>query len=285
MGAVVTGFEFEQATTEEIDTLRDAIYRDKILLLKDQRLSSAQFVEFGRALGTIETYYEPMYHHPEFREIFVSASKPDEGAQVGVPKTGKFWHADYSFMPKPFPITMIYPQVVPKKNRGTYFIDMGKVFAGLPEDLKAVVRETQSAHSPRRYFKIRPSDVYRPVFELLEEIEKTTPPAVHPTVFTHPVTNEEVLYISEAVTYELRDGDGERIDSELLDELLTMSGQLDTTFTHPNIHTQRFTENDLLIWDNRSLVHRALHTTSPEPAVSHRVTVHDEHPFYPGMTS
>jgi alpha-ketoglutarate-dependent taurine dioxygenase len=69
---------------------------------------------------------------------------------------------------------MIYPQVVPKKNRGTYFIDMGRAFRA--------------------------------------------PPVLHPAVFTHP-----------------------------------------------GIHTQTFTEGDLLIWDNRSLVHRALHRRRRRP--------------------
>jgi len=280
MGSTVTGFALNKATEADFAELRAAVYRDKIVLVNNQHLTPAQFIEFGRAMGTVEVYYEPMYHHPEYKEIFVSASRPGEGQQVGVPKTGQFWHADYSFMPSPFGITMIHPQVVPKKNRGTYFIDMGKVFQGMPDELKLAARRTQALHSPRRYFKIRPSDVYRPISELQEEIEKKTPPAIHPTVFTHPVTGEDVLYVSQGLTCELLDADGRKLEDGLLQRLLEASGQLDPTFTHPNIHTQTFTEGDLLIWDNRSLVHRALHTTTPEPAVSHRVTVHDAHPFY-----
>lgn len=283
MGAVVDGFDFSHASDVDFGDLRGALYRDKILLLKNQELDSPGFIEFGRAMGTIEVYYEPMYHHPGYREIFVSATAPSDGRQVGVPKTGKFWHADYSFMPKPFGITMIYPQVVPKKNRGTYFIDMGNAFGALSDDLKTQVSTLRTEHSPRRYFKIRPGDVYRPIWELQEEIEKTTPPAFHPTVFTHPVTGEQVLYLSEGFACALLDEHGTPVGGALLIELLAASGQLDQTFAHPAIHTQRFTEGDLLIWDNRSLVHRALHTTTPEPAVSHRVTVHDQHSFYSGL--
>jgi alpha-ketoglutarate-dependent taurine dioxygenase len=284
MGATVSGFEFGRASEQDLDDLLEVMYRDKIVVLQGQHLDSTEFIEFGRALGTVETYYEPMYHHPEYPEIFVSATKPEEGGQVGVPKTGKFWHADYSFMPKPFGITMIYPQVVPKKNRGTYFIDMGAAFQALPAELKDVVTATVTEHSPRRYFKIRPSDVYRPIRELQEEIEKETPGVVHPTVIDHPVTGEQVLYVSEGFAYELRNpDDGAPLPDHLLEQVLRETGQLDSTFSHPGIHTQRFTEGDLMIWDNRSLVHRALHTTKPEPAVSHRVTVHDRYPFYEGV--
>jgi taurine dioxygenase len=51
---------------------------------------------------------------------------------------------------------------------------------------------------------------------------------------------------------------------------------LDTSFEHDNIHLQTFEKGDLLVWDNRSLVHRALHTSNSEPAVSYRVTVYDD---------
>src|SRR5882757_5712874 len=96
LGATVSGFELGRESEKDISDLKNALYQNKILVLKDQHLGSAEFIELGRTLGTVEVYYEPMYHHPEYREIFVSATAPEAGEQVGVPKTGKFWHADYS---------------------------------------------------------------------------------------------------------------------------------------------------------------------------------------------
>jgi taurine dioxygenase len=282
MGSTVTGFDIDTATPAEIDGLRDAIYSQRILILKDQHLSPEQFIALGRAMGDIEVYYEPMYHHPEHKEIFVSGVKPGDVAQ-GVPQTGKFWHADYSFMPRPFGITMTYPQIVPAKNRGTYFIDMTKFFAELEPSVQEMLRPALSEHSPRRYFKIRPSDVYRPIGEIQAEIERITPPVVHPAVFRHPVTGEEILYISEAATCELREADGTPMNADVLKRLLDASGQLDMSFTDPHIHLQRFVKGDLLIWDNRALIHRALHNTEPEPSLSYRITVNDAEPFYPGI--
>jgi taurine dioxygenase len=272
------GLDVASAGDADFAALKRLVYSEGIVVLKDQHLTPAEFVELGRRLGHVEVYYEPMYHHPEHREIFVSSNIPADGSPVGVPQTGKFWHADYQFMARPFGLTLIYPQVVPQHNRGTYFIDMADVHDRLPADLKAAVAGTVTVHSPRRYFKIRPSDVYRPVKDLLEEIERTTPAVEHPTVFRHPATGRDVLYISEASACEIRGADG-----DLLRRLLEISGQLDPTFTHENIHLQTFERGDLLVWDNRQLVHCARHTTTPEPAMSYRVTVHDELPFYPGI--
>ena len=276
-GVTVEGFNALTSTAAEAEAIKQAVYTHKIAVLKQQHLSPAEFVGLGRLLGEPEIYYQPMYHHPEFKEIFVSSNVPKSGEQIGVPQTGKFWHSDYSFMPRPFSLTLIYPQIVPKKNRGTYFIDMGKAYAGLSAELKTAVAGTRAQHSASRYFKIRPTDVFRPIGEVLAEIQKESPDVLHPTVATHPETGEQILYISEALCHGLLDQENTPLDPQLLDQLLEATGQRDNTFTHDNIHLQTFEEGDLLIWDNRSLIHRALHTKTPEPAESFRVTVMDSH--------
>ena len=280
LGVTVTGFDHTTATDAEVDALKQAVYTSKIAVLKGQDLAPREFLALGRRLGRPEAYYEPMYHHPEFPDIFVSSNVPENGKQIGVPKTGKFWHADYQFMPDPFGITLIYPQVIPQQNRGTYFIDMGEAYRRLPAELQAEVAGTRARHSVRKYFKIRPQDVYKPVSELLQEIERKTPEVVHPTTFTHPMTGETVLYISEGFTVGIEDSAGGEVDGDLLKRLFDATGQFDEDLEHDNIHLQEFEKGDLLVWDNRSLIHRARHTTTPEPTVSHRVTVHDTRKLY-----
>ncbi|AYC38392.1 (3R)-3-[(carboxymethyl)amino]fatty acid oxygenase/decarboxylase [Streptomyces griseorubiginosus] len=280
IGATVEGFDYAAASAEDIDAIKAAVYTKKIIVLKNQDLAPRQFLELGQLFGRPETYYEPMYKHPEVEEIFVSSNVPEDGKQIGVPKTGKFWHADYQFMPDPFGLTFIYPQVIPEKNRGTYFIDMGKAYEQLPADLKKEVAGTFAQHSVRKYFKIRPTDVYRPISEIIEEVDTKTPPVVKPSAFIHPMTGETVLYISEGFTIGMEDRDGKPLESDLLQRLFEATGQLDDTFDHPNIHLQTFEKGDLLVWDNRSLIHRARHTTAPEPTVSFRVTVHDARKLY-----
>ncbi|HEY0451234.1 (3R)-3-[(carboxymethyl)amino]fatty acid oxygenase/decarboxylase [Actinophytocola sp.] len=274
-GVIVEGFDAETASAEDIAELKKTVYTNKIAVLKNQGLDPAQFLALGRRMGEVAEYYEPVYHHPQVKEVFVSSNvKEDDGRQVGVPKTGKFWHSDYQFMPRPFDLTLIYPQVVPSQNRGTFFINMADAYEKLSEDLKLAVKATTATHSVLRYFKIRPTDVYRPISEIINEVNGKTPPVTGATAVTHPFTGETILYVSEGFTVSVQDGDGnDRAD--LLAELLEAVGQLDRTYEHENIHLQTFEKGDMLVWDNRTLVHRALHTATPEPAVSYRVTVYD----------
>jgi taurine dioxygenase len=280
MGVTVADFDHTAASDADVEALKQAVYKHKIAVLKDQDLTPTAFHDLGKRLGRPEGYYEPMYRHPDHPEVFVSSNVPENGKQIGVPKTGKFWHADYQFMPDPFGITLIYPQVIPERNRGTCFIDMGEAYRKLPEELKEAVSGTNCRHSVRKYFKIRPQDVYRPISEILKEVETKTPPVVHPTAFVHPMTGETVLYISEGFTVGIEDADGNALDDELLKRLFEATGQLDEDLAHENIHLQEFEKGDLLVWDNRSLIHRARHTTTPEPTVSYRVTVHDTRKLY-----
>ncbi|MCK9921392.1 TauD/TfdA family dioxygenase, partial [Frankia sp. AgPm24] len=178
-GVVIEGFDL--ASDRDVTELKQTVYRERIAVVKDQRLKPGAFLELGRRLGTPQAYYEPIYHHPDVPEVFVSSNLPTEGQRVGVPRTGKFWHSDYQFMPEPFDLTLILPQVVPSRNRGTFFIDMCRAHELLDERLRADIEGTFARHSVRRYFKIRPGDVYRPISEVLAEIDERTPPVRFPT--------------------------------------------------------------------------------------------------------
>lgn len=283
---VVHDVNHQTLSDKEISKIKDLVYEHKILIIKNQKLDYAGYLKLGELFGTAEPYYEPMYHHPEDSKVFVSSTICQENGDktMGVPKTGKFWHTDYAFMEIPFALTMVYPRVLPKTNRGTYFVDMGKVFKKLPVAIKERILGGVGSHSPRRYFKVRPTDVYRPLCEILREIEEKTPSVEHPCVITHPITGEKILYITEAFTEVLKTSEGVTVESDVLQTLLTESGQNDPAFKHEAIHLQTYEENDIVLWDNRSLIHCALHTKNIEPTESYRITLHDDEPFYVGCS-
>ncbi|NUS45845.1 MAG: TauD/TfdA family dioxygenase [Mycobacteriaceae bacterium] len=277
MGVVAEGFD--PSSDSDVRRLKQAAYRHRIVLLKDQHHDPAGLLEFGRLLGAPQTYYEPVYRHPDVPEVFVSSNVATGGRRLGVPKTGQFWHSDYEFMPRPFDLTIISPRRVPKERRGTLFIDLVQAYRRLDPDLAAAAADTEAIHSPRRKFKIRPDDVYRPIGDVIAEIDARTPPVRRPTVLRHPRTGERVLYVTEGGTEAVEDADGRR-RPDLLKQLLSAAGQLDETTEHPAIHLQTFDVGDLLIWDNIALAHRSLHNPSDEPAESWRVTVYDDEPGF-----
>ncbi|OYN76038.1 TauD/TfdA dioxygenase family protein [Mycolicibacterium sphagni] len=271
LGAQITGIDPANLDDISRDEIREAVYRNKLVVLKDVHPSPEEFISLGKILGDIVPYYEAMYHHEKHPEIFVSSTEQGRG----VPKTGAFWHIDYMFMPQPFAFSMVLPLTVPGPDRGTYFIDLTKVWEALPADKQAPALGTFSTHDPRRHIKIRPTDVYRPIGEVWDEITKTTPPIKWPTVIRHPATGEEILYICASGTTKIEDKDDNVLDPAILNELMTATGQLDPDFASPFIYTQHYEVGDIMLWDNRVLMHRAKHGTSSGTLTSYRLTMLD----------
>lgn len=271
LGAQVTGIDPKNLDGITTDEVRDVVYENKLVVLKDVHPDPEDFIRLGRMIGDIVPYYETMYHHEDHPEIFVSSTEQGRG----VPKTGAFWHTDYMFMPEPFAFSMVVPLAVPGPDRGTYFIDLNKVWESLPAAMQTPARGTFATHDPRRHIKIRPTDVYRPIGEVWDEINRTTPPITWPTVIRHPKTGQEILYICASGTTKIEDADGNPVDPSLLHDLMTATGQLDHEFASPFIHTQYYEVGDIVLWDNRVLMHRAKHGTAPGTLTTHRLTMLD----------
>src|SRR6266496_3547491 len=82
-GVVVEGFDAVNATPEDLAELKKAVYTNKIAVLKNQHLSPEEFLALGKSLGEVAEYYEPVYHHPQVKEVFVSSNvKEEDGKQV-----------------------------------------------------------------------------------------------------------------------------------------------------------------------------------------------------------
>jgi (R)-3-[(carboxymethyl)amino]fatty acid dioxygenase/decarboxylase len=243
LGVTVEGFAAGRATAADIAALKEAVYTNKIAVVKGQELTPGQFLALGRRLGRHAEDHLPVYC-----------------------QAGKFWHSNRHLTTNPFDLSLSYPRAVP-----TYFIDMAAAYERLPNDLKFEVRYATATYGVLRYAELGPSDKAQRLADIVEQVNARTPPVTGPAVSKHPHTGETVLHVSEGFTMALQDTDGaDRPD--LLAALLRETGQLDTTYQHENIHLQAFEQGDLLVWDNHSLIHRAAHNAAPEPVVS----VYDE---------
>ncbi len=271
LGAQVTGIDPKNLDDITRGEIREIVYQNKLVVLKDVHPTPEEFLQLGRIVGDVVTYYEPIYHHKDHPEIFVSSTEQGHG----VPRTGAFWHIDYMFMPEPFAFSMVVPLAVPGSDRGTYFIDLNKVWESLPDTMRDPVRGTFATHDPRRHIKIRPHDVYKPIGEVWDEISRATPPIKWPTVIRHPKTGQEILYICASGTTKIEDQDGHVLDPVVLQDLMAATGQLDPDFTSPFIHAQHYEVGDVVLWDNRVLMHRAKHGTTPGTLTTHRLTMLD----------
>ncbi|MGD1897886.1 MAG: TauD/TfdA dioxygenase family protein [Phormidesmis sp.] len=273
IGLEIVDIDAAAVTQTEVVRIRQLVYEHKLVVFRKQSMSSEQYIAFAKQLGTPQIYFQENYHHPNHPEIFVSSNVLEDGQKVGVAGTGRYWHTDCAFQPQPLSWTMLYPQVLPQSVRETYYIDMCQVYRKLPTPLKAKIDGKRMLHEAKWRYKVQAWDIDRAIIDILKEFEKQAPPVTHPAVITHPVTQQQALYISEGFTTKVVGLEPEESE-QLLAELLAFVEKEEHIYTHT------WQDGDILLWDNRVLLHKAGGCPEGESSVSHRIGVYDDYPFY-----
>ena len=95
--------------------------------------------------------------------------------------------------------------------------------------------------------------------------------AIHPVIRTHPKTNRKALYVNHGFTKHF-EGMTQEESMPLLDYLVRAGSAPDLTMRHS------WNDGDIVIWDNRCVMHFAIHDYDDAPRRMHRVTVIGEKP-------
>ncbi len=270
-GCSIHGVDAKAATPAVIKELKDLLYRNRLIVLKDQILSEQEYCDFAHQLGLPVPYLQSNYHHPDHPLIFVSSNVQKEGKQIGVARTGGYWHSDTSFEKEPKIITMLMPKVLPRNHpRSTRFIDMAEVYAALPQATKDKLAGAEFLHSGRYRYKIRPENVGFDIFEILQTIDSVAPPVRHPAVIEHPYTGEKVLYGNRGFTIGIAD--------RSLDESASLLKAIfDFAETERFVQEVRWSMGDVIIWDNRFLSHSSgRNSGQEEETMMYRITLRDD---------
>ncbi len=249
VGVVVS--EFDAKHPSDLAQIKELLYTHKLIIFKDQALSETQFCDFSARLGEPVPYLQSNYHHPDFPLIFVSSNVKKDGKKMGVARTGGYWHSDTSFMQEPIPLTLLYPQRVPKETRRTtLFIDMEQAYIAMPTSMRERLKGMEFIHSGKWRYKVRAEDAGLDLAEILQMIHQVQPPVVHPAVIQHPVTGNSVLYATRGFTIGIKDMSTDDA-SAFLDEVFAFVEQPEF------IHEFQWALGDMILWDNRFFAHKA----------------------------
>lgn len=177
------------------------------------------------------------------------------------------WHTDQSYRRPPPDISLFLAVIpVPKGQGQTLFADCAAAYDALPPDLKAQVEGLEGLHvqpgSGRSYQAVLAGETPKPQ-RPHERAQR------QPVVRTHPVTGLRALYLCEFSQMDWIDGPfigmqpGPKGDgADLLFALMTHATRPEFVYVH------EWTEGDLVVWDNRCLMHTA---TWFDAAHEHRV--------------
>jgi taurine dioxygenase len=266
VGAQVSGVDLARLTDAEFAAIRDAWHRSAFVLVRDQKLSDDDLLAFSRRFGELDpppNQERGRISPPGYPDIYVVSNVlDDKGEPIGALGAGEaVWHTDMSYLDEPPDASMLYALELPPSGGDTWFCGMQAAYAALPDDLKAKIRGRRIKHD----------GTYNSGGYLRQGVEPTDDPhkapgAWHPAVCIHPVTGVPALYLGRRRNSYIEGYTPAESDA-LLDALWAHATQ--ARFTHAH----RWRVGDLVLWDNRTTMHRRDPFDATARRVMHRTQI------------
>jgi alpha-ketoglutarate-dependent taurine dioxygenase len=243
IGAEIHGVDLSRPLDDRhIAEIRAALLRWKVVFFRNQRLSQAEHVAFGRRFGKITPAHPTLpAAFPEHPEILLLDSK--QANALGGTEIASLWHTDVTFVPNPPMGAILHGAVIPPFGGDTQWLNLAVAYERLSTPIKEMIDGLHAVHSNRINMKRG---------ELSSEYEKRFRSqdlcAVHPVVRVHPETGEKVLFVNPNFT----------------DHIVELSRQesrhlLAMLYEHMTDHefTTRFhwEPGSIAFWDNRATAH------------------------------
>ncbi|MSP48637.1 MAG: TauD/TfdA family dioxygenase [Alphaproteobacteria bacterium] len=230
--------------------MRKAWAENGLLLLRGQKMDEPSLVAFSQGFGRLEvppasaerSYGDGGARRPE---IWVVSNVVVDGKAIGGLGYGEAeWHTDMSYIPAPPMASVLYAVEVPPSGGDTHFASMIQAYATLPDDLKRAVAGRTARHDSS-YTSV--GELRRGSKEIVDP--RDAPGASHPIVRLHPETGVPALYLGRR-----KNG---YIDGLALEESERLLDRLWAHATDPKLdYAHKWRAGDLLVWDNRSVIHR-----------------------------
>ncbi len=259
IGAEVTGIDLTQpidvATRQE---LHKAAVDNIALVVRDQTFTPEQFLAAGRLFGEPMDRDHLTYSIPGVPFVHEVSSR-HRSKDGSIKKVGPRWHSDHTNKEYPPKFTCLYAVELPAKGGGTSIANMRAGYANLPAALKQRIDGRKTAN-------VIVSSVvdYHNNDRLETQREKNPEPIFQPLVRTNPDTGGKAIYFHPTKT-EFITG-LEPVESQaLIDELLSYALQPQFIYSH------EWRLGDLLLWDNRSALHKANYDYDPGDVSQHRL--------------
>ncbi len=185
----------------------------------------------------------------------------------------KGWHTDQSYRRPPPDISLFYAVTPAAKDRGqTIFASGHLAYEALPADLEARVEDLQGLHCQPGTGRGRTEAEAGKRPPDIQPHQRSQP---QPVVRTHPVTGRKALYLCESGQMDWFDGPFVGMEPGPYGEGAKLLDQLMSHYTRPEfIYVHEWTQGDVLVWDNRCLIHTATwYDAAKEQRMMWRTTV------------
>jgi taurine dioxygenase len=255
-GAEITGLDLRRpldpATRQAV---WDAFVRHQLLCFREQALSGEEQIAFSEQFGTLERH--TIRNRGTANPLLNTVSNLGPDGKPTGRLANQLWHSDKSFRPEPCSATILHAVTMPPAGGDTCFADMHAAYEALAAGEKAELEHIRVIHSWE--LSLAKSGKQASAEEIAD-----APPMCHPLVRVHPESGRKALFMGEHASH--FDGQPMEIGRARLAALEAHATAERFVYRHA------WRAGDLLMWDNRSLLHRAEANfdTALHPRVLHR---------------
>jgi alpha-ketoglutarate-dependent taurine dioxygenase len=255
-GAVITGIKLPAIDQATWKALHDTWLKYALLIFPGQYLKKDEQIAFAKRFGPLEFEMGPVSNVRENGTLRVEAEGDDV---VSILKGNEGWHADSTFKPIQSKGAVFSAEVVPTIGGHTGWADMRAAYDALDDAMRARVAPLQAYHS-LHYSQSRIGHVPKAGTEDYRRLGFAGDENVlRPLVKTHPDTGRKSLLIGRHA-HDIPGLSPEASD-QLLQELIDFACQ------PPRLYHHDWRPGDVVIWDNRCLLHQATPFDMTQPRV------------------
>ncbi|MFO1189451.1 MAG: TauD/TfdA family dioxygenase [Alphaproteobacteria bacterium] len=275
-GAEIAGLDLSRPLgSTAVAGLRRALLAHQFLVFHDQDLTPQAQVDFTRIWGEPEANdYNAVLAHPDQPAMLVLTNKRNEH---GVPSEsrniGRMWHQDGCFWPHPAMGVVLHCRAIPGFGGDTMFANQYQAYDALSPAYRRTLESLRARHSFAMIWRTSSRKPLAP-----EDLAKT-PSSEHPVIRTHPETGRKALFVNPFMTEAIAGMSAEE-SATILEYIYAHATQPAFTYRH------RWRVGDVVIWDNRCLLHLAVkdfdveNPDRPENIrLMHRTAIKGDQPF------
>ena len=271
-----TGVDLRQPLgLEDAAAIHAGMDQYAVLIFRGPKLTNSQHMAFTISLGAIEHAIGTSLRAAKDNRLstdFADVSNLDREEQPFAREDrrrlfaigNRLWHSDSSFKPTPAKYSILHAHAIPTKGGNTEFADMRAAYDALDDDMKDEIEDLVCEHSQLFSrgkigfddFSAEERDRFKPVRQVL--------------VREHPVTKRKSLYLSSHA--------GGIVGWPVPEARIFLQDLTEHATQQMFVHAHEWQVGDLVIWDNRQMMHRARPFPDQQPRDMRRTTLAGDGP-------
>ena len=248
--AEVMDVDLSRISDSDFQVLYKAWLEFGVLRIRGQSLNDGELQRFSNRFGPLEEIPYGKISEEEKQKIknryvtVISNIEVDGKPIGGLGNKEATWHSDMTYIEDPPPASILMSLEVPELGGDTHFSDQKAAYLSLPNELVSRIENLSIKHNAAH---TSVGDLRRG-FDPIKD-PREAPGAIHPIVRTHDETQEKMLYLGRrelayVVGFALEESE------QLLNEVWRYAAMSE------NVWTQQWEVGDVIIWDNRRVLHR-----------------------------